>query len=202
LTRTNEPILHTQKQNNGSTHNIFSNYNESVPEYEVIDLLQTHGWQPIREDNTNIFFKRPGKKENTAGATLHKQSKLFYVFTTSTEFESGKAYNPSQLLSVLESGNDMAECSKLLRLKGYEVEEIHSGKTHDILPGMTQFPIDKLPVNIRKFINHCAETYQSKTDFWAGAVIAATALAIGDNLMLDDGKYTNYPIFWICFIGV
>jgi hypothetical protein len=61
-------------------------------------------------------------------------------------------------------------------------------------------PINGFPQQIRDLINTCVEIYRSPRDYWSIDVIAAAALAIGNNLELNT-KYNNVPIFWICKVG-
>ena len=63
-----------------------------------------------------------------------------------------------------------------------------------------QLPIDGFPQFIQDFINTCSETYRTPRDYWAGAVLIATALGIGDKLELVT-KYNNLPVFWLVLVG-
>ncbi len=65
---------------------------------------------------------------------------------------------------------------------------------------ISDFPIQGFPKFIQDFIITCADVYGTPRDYWAGSVIAAVALAVGDKLELVT-KYRNYPIFWICLTG-
>ena len=97
------------------------------------------------------------------------------------------------------------------------VDSIYNGKTwygkakfEELKPNMLvkqeprepipELPIRGLPEFIQNFINTCVDVYGTPRDYWAGSVIAAVALAIGDKLELVT-KYRNYPIFWICLTG-
>lgn len=62
------------------------------------------------------------------------------------------------------------------------------------------FPVDALPGGIRTFVKECADVYRTPIDYWAGAVISATALGIGNKLKLKT-KYENLPILWSCLVG-
>ncbi len=61
-------------------------------------------------------------------------------------------------------------------------------------------PIDGLPPFLQDFVTTCSDTYGTPRDYWAGAVLVATALGIGDKLELKD-KYSDVPIIWLCNIG-
>lgn len=62
------------------------------------------------------------------------------------------------------------------------------------------FPIEGFPEFIQHFIITMSNIYRTPRDYWAGSVITATALAIGNKMELT-GKYRNNPILWVMFIG-
>ena len=80
-------------------------------------LLKTHGWQldHVDRDGTK-YLTRPGK--NTAdgiSATLgHPKTggQGFYVFTTSSEFEAERSYNPFQVYTILQHQGDYAAAAR------------------------------------------------------------------------------------------
>jgi hypothetical protein len=61
-------------------------------------------------------------------------------------------------------------------------------------------PIDGMPKFIQKYITTCSEIFNTPRDYWAGAVIMATALGIGDKIKLRT-RYENVPILWMNLIG-
>lgn len=71
---------------------------------------------------------------------------------------------------------------------------------HEKNESIPNFPIEGFPKEIRDYINACAEIFGTHPDYWAGALIAATALAIGDKLELKT-KYLNIPVLWLCIVG-
>ena len=82
------------------------------------DLLLNHGWSRAYENAANIYFTRPGKDKGVS-ASFHKQMRLYYIFTSSTGFESSKAYTPSSVLCELEHGGDFGATMKRLVGEGY-----------------------------------------------------------------------------------
>ena len=60
--------------------------------------------------------------------------------------------------------------------------------------------IGYFPLNLQEIINTCAETYRTPRDYWAGAVLAATSLAIGNKLELVT-IYRNVPLLWLVLLG-
>lgn len=61
-------------------------------------------------------------------------------------------------------------------------------------------PIDGLPDFIQSLIKECTKVYNSHRDYWAGAFLSATSLAMGNNFKLKT-KFTNSGVLWICFVG-
>ena len=86
----------------------------------VLALLKEHNWAVNKStsNSTNIRFTRPGKKEGIS-ADLRRSDKLFFVFTSNSEFEPMKAYNPAQVFAVLECGGDFSVAYRRLLEMGY-----------------------------------------------------------------------------------
>ena len=93
----------------------FDDYNKRG---DTISLLIKHGWQ-IKKDGNHVLFKRPGKSDSLWSADFTRDKNWFTVFTTSTEFESLKAYNPVSVYCLLECKNDWKEAARRLKAEGY-----------------------------------------------------------------------------------
>ena len=91
--------------------NIFDEFNRKA---DVIGLLQNHGWrvQKIKGDKT--YLTRPDKTDGISGE-FDEGRRLFYCYTSSAQFDGGRAYNPTQLLAVLECDNDMKRTANEIR---------------------------------------------------------------------------------------
>lgn len=85
---------------------------------EVDDLLQLHGWRYQRKVGDNLHYTRPDKESGTS-ATWSESKRLFYVFTSSTQFENDKAYPASAVFAYLECGKDFSEAARKLREMNY-----------------------------------------------------------------------------------
>jgi hypothetical protein len=89
-------------------------------EMDIEGALGSHGWTRGRARGHNIEYTRPGKTERDGiSATWHTEKRLFYVFTSSSEFEADRAYNAAQVFCVLECGGDMSKTAKKLKELGY-----------------------------------------------------------------------------------
>jgi hypothetical protein len=96
--------------------------------------------------------------------------------------------DPETLVKGLNHGKEIEIPSELNEV-GKEIET-----TTPLLP------IDGMPEFVQNFIKEMEGIYRTPRDYWAGAAIMATALAIGDKMELST-KYKNNPVFWGAFIG-
>lgn len=62
----------------------FSEYNVQA---DTVDLLVRHSWVIYKQREEHIHLTRPGKDEDVS-ATYFTDKKIFFVFSTSTEFEA------------------------------------------------------------------------------------------------------------------
>ncbi len=60
--------------------------------------------------------------------------------------------------------------------------------------------IEGFPKDIQDVINECTRVYGTHRDFWAGSILAATALAAGNSYRVMT-KYGNSPILWIALVA-
>lgn len=97
--------------------NPFEDYNRRIDPYE---LLTEYGWSEVREDHQFIWFTRPGKDVGVS-ASWNKEKEIFYVFTSSTEFEPEKGYHPATILALLKFDGDKKKTYKYLTDNGYGI---------------------------------------------------------------------------------
>jgi len=180
----------------------FDDYNQRA---DVVSLLVSNGWMVVKQAGERIHLKRPGKTDSHTSGNFHTKKRLFYVFSSSTCFDPGRAYNPVQVYNMLEC-NDFSEASKRLYDAGYGDRRTTANKATTKSqapvkqPKIDLLPIDGMPEFIREFITTCSDVYRTPRDYWAGSAIMATALGIGDKIELIT-KYKNVPILWMNLIG-
>ncbi len=104
----------------------FDDYNARA---DVPALLEKHGWTHVYQRGESIHYKRPGTTDSITSANFHTGLRIFYVFSTSTEFEAARGFNPVQVYTHLEHGGDYSAASKALYAAGYGAR--HSEKTRD-----------------------------------------------------------------------
>jgi hypothetical protein len=85
---------------------------------DIIGLLENEGWKITQSRGSKNLFLRPGGTGKWS-ADWDDSKRLFYVFTSSSEFEQGKAYNASQVLAKLKFRDDFSECAKWLLKEGF-----------------------------------------------------------------------------------
>jgi len=92
----------------------WDDYNEKA---NIVELLQRHGWTKVDQKGERIYFKRPGATSQTS-ANYHTTKKVFYVFTTSSQFEN-KGYSPFGVYTILECNGDYKLAIRKLSDNGY-----------------------------------------------------------------------------------
>lgn len=86
---------------------------------DPVDIMLRNGWIGEGTRNAkNIYFTRPGK---TTGISMsfREDMRKFYCFTSSTEFDNGKAYSPVDVILTLEHNGDKKSCYAYLVQNGY-----------------------------------------------------------------------------------
>jgi hypothetical protein len=94
----------------------FCDYNARA---DVPALLEKHGWTHVYQRGESIHYKRPGTTDSITSANFHTGLRIFYVFSTSTEFEAARGFNPVQVFAQLEHGGVYSAASRALYAAGY-----------------------------------------------------------------------------------
>jgi len=87
-------------------------------------LLEAHGWVYTGSRGDNQYYRRPGKDEGIS-ASWHADKRVFYCFTSSSQFEPGKGYNLSAVHAILAHNGDFTASAKALADAGYG-EQAHN----------------------------------------------------------------------------
>lgn len=82
------------------------------------NVLLQYGWRVEGENSRFVWFTRPDKKKGVS-ASYNKEKRVFYFFTSSTEFEPSKGYFAGSILAMLQFGNDTKATFKHLVDSGY-----------------------------------------------------------------------------------
>ena len=93
----------------------FDDYNKRG---DVLGLLEKSGWKYVREFGDNIYLLRPGG-EGKWSATWNEKLRIFYCFTSSSEFTQNTGYNPIQVYCYLNCNGDYSNAAKELYQLGF-----------------------------------------------------------------------------------
>ena len=142
-----KPKNKPQKQFKGEGVKVWEHYNESS---HFIDVLEKYGWQIESKTGQKTYFTRPGKASGIS-AEFDEGKNVFYVFTSSTEFESNKGYNPFQVFTILEHGGDFSKAAKSLTAsKDIKVKHDLSSILKNLAPATQPPPIVARPAIVKQ----------------------------------------------------
>lgn len=102
---------------NNYSENPFDSFNKSTAAEEV---LTDNGWEYNSKSADYIYYTRPGKSKGIS-ASFNKQSRLYYFFSSSTEFEVDTWYSPATVLAKIKFRDDKSALYRWLIDNGYGV---------------------------------------------------------------------------------
>jgi len=86
---------------------------------DVTEVLLSYGWTIVRDSTKYIYLKRPGVTSAEWSGKVFRDTGLFYVWTTSTEFDAERSYTAFQALAILKFNSDFQEAARFLVAEGY-----------------------------------------------------------------------------------
>lgn len=114
IARSFNTIIEQVKQpnipHNNDTVTTWDDYNKRG---DIVALLEKHGWTKANEYDNKTYWLRPGNTTSAHSAVLFNDSRIFYVHTTSSQFEN-KGYNPFGVYTILECNGDYRKAAKQL----------------------------------------------------------------------------------------
>jgi hypothetical protein len=105
----------TKKDNDYFSVNPFEDFNQNS---EAESVLINNGWSEHGRSSRFIWYTRPDKGKGVS-ASFNLVKRIFYIFTSSTEFEPDRGYNPASVLSILQHAGDRKQTFLYLTQKGY-----------------------------------------------------------------------------------
>jgi len=86
-----------------------------------LSVLKPHGWEVGYKSGQTLHMRRPGGEPGSTHATVnHKNSDLFYVFSTEAPpFEAEKGYTKFKAYTLLNHAGDFKAAAKELAKQGY-----------------------------------------------------------------------------------
>lgn len=97
----------------------FDDYMEREGAETMLSDLMANGWRKVGSRGENIHLCRPGKDGRDTSATLHQGRRVFYVFSSSSEFEPRKGYSAVGVYTALNHHGDFKAAARDLVQKGY-----------------------------------------------------------------------------------
>lgn len=94
------------------SENPFEHFNGSIA---AEDVLSEHGYILFNDSTNYRRWTRPGRDAAGVSVTFRKDFRLYYFFSTSTEFPSEKWIDPSTVLAILKFGDNNDNKKKLFR---------------------------------------------------------------------------------------
>jgi Bifunctional DNA primase/polymerase, N-terminal len=100
--------------------NPFEDYNERG---DVISCLLDSGWEECKGSRgKSIRLKRAGNPKSGSSALFDTDTRVFNCFSTSTSFDVGRGYSPTDVFVELECEGDLSSAFRKLIVEGYGEE--------------------------------------------------------------------------------
>lgn len=106
----------TRQDNDYYDENPFEHFNNSD---EAAQVLLNNGWKLKSQNNLFIRYTQPGSKSGGVHATFNIKKRVYFIFGTQNDFDSGKGYLPATALSILLHKGDKRTTHQYLVSKGY-----------------------------------------------------------------------------------
>lgn len=111
-------------------------YNAKVSWDQILEPL---GWKKLYTNREGVTsWCRPGKTFGVSATTNHAGSDKFFVFSTSTQFEAGRAYSKFAVFALVEHHGDFSAAAKALRSLGYGQPRAELGTLEVHSPSLVQ----------------------------------------------------------------
>jgi hypothetical protein len=150
-------------------------------------ILEPHGWTFIEENGTEEYWRRPGKTTGISATANYENSGLFYVFTSSTEFESGRGYDKVGMHAVLNFNGDVSAALQ-------DIKETYVGPAIEI-PVFSmgkpayEFSSDlPAPHFVRRYIDYATKQTDAPYEYHEAAALTLLAV-VTTNLRANLAPY-------------
>lgn len=118
--------------------NPFTHYSRSG---DATELLEDFGWKYESEKGLHIYYTRPGKDRGVS-ASFNKETRIFWTWSSNTDFEQEKGYHLSNILVDIKFNGDKKQAFAWLTNKGFgkvkaKIEQrsiIHKANAGEPLP--------------------------------------------------------------------
>jgi hypothetical protein len=98
---------------------VWNVFNEKHGLQWTIDTLQEIGFEILQDNSERIYVRRPGMTTAKQSGSIHKESNVLFLFTTSTIFPAEKPLRPFDIILHLKYDGSFIECCRALEAEGY-----------------------------------------------------------------------------------
>lgn len=125
----------TRKESEYYSLNPFDHFDGSHAGSEV---LLEFGWKRNGSNSEFEWWNRPESKSKERHATYIKKKKVFWFWTTNTDFEQARCYSPSRVLADFKFDNDFKKTYKELVSRGFG--KIRESKEESLVKRVKELP--------------------------------------------------------------
>ena len=137
LERKDAPAAEPVKREMVDGKSPFDDYNERATFDDLEGLLLGAGWRRVAQKGENVHYCRPDKQGKTTSATLHVSRRVFFVFTSNSQFDPNKGYGPAGLYATIAHNGDFKAAARLLVSKGYGTRGEHKKAAYTASTGVS-----------------------------------------------------------------
>lgn len=94
-------------------------FEEFIERGDVLNVLLENGWEEVKDSKNYVRLKRAGNPSSKSSALYDKVTKVFTVFSTSTNFDPNRGYSAASVFVKLEADDDVDLAYRLLINKGF-----------------------------------------------------------------------------------
>jgi hypothetical protein len=155
------------------------------------EILESHGWESVREKGNATFWLQPGGYEVGWGAsTNYGGHDLLHVWSTAAPpFQPDKSYTKFTAAALIEQGGDFRAAAIALEAEGYGERPtlVASAPAESLdeparpLASVMSSPIEALPEPARSFVAAGAEAIGCPPDFIALPLLAFAGAIAGNS---------------------
>lgn len=111
LIEVKQTVKASKKEFDYYSENPFDDFNNRG---DIVQLLNDYGWKNcVSHSAKYLYFTRPDKDKGVSGS-FHVEHRIFWAFTSSTEFDENKGYKPIDVLLKLKFAGDAKKLYKHL----------------------------------------------------------------------------------------
>lgn len=105
----------TKTEESWYDENPFEHFNRAC---DPVTLMDTFGWKYSHENAHYIWFTRPDKQRGVS-LSWNKSNRIFYCFTSSTELQANRGYNPATIIAELQFKGNKSDTYRDLIRQGF-----------------------------------------------------------------------------------